>query len=289
MKLHKINTWFALFYNRFSTPITFNAGDEIRVDCTFQSRRQNTTTHYGEGTSDEMCFAFLTYYPANDNFSYCLQWRSIDACSNVPIRCDLPSFQQLAPAVSTVCGTATKSCSNTCRLLMASLVATECLTGEMGEFLSGSDTQGFMALYALMTLCDISANPVTTTTSYPIPVSRSSPASVVCDVATFIRLGELLPVICSTNNCSNACKLTVMAMTNLGCMTGESYQYLLSNDRNGMMWLYGLINWCGIPMSTTISPTRPPTVSGTMSVTSATTSSTAIVTAASFFLFRLLS
>jgi hypothetical protein len=54
---------------QFSTGATANAvkvdvagGDTIRTMCRWQNTGDTTVT-YGEGTGDEMCFAFLTYYP----------------------------------------------------------------------------------------------------------------------------------------------------------------------------------------------------------------------------------
>ena len=57
-------------------------GDEIRVECVYESLTRNETTFYGDGTSDEMCFGIMSYYPAVSEFTYCGQWRQIDECSN---------------------------------------------------------------------------------------------------------------------------------------------------------------------------------------------------------------
>lgn len=228
-----------------------------------------------------MCLAFLTYYPANDDFSACLQWRSVDVCSNVPVNCDLSSFQKLTPSISTVCST---GCSDTCRLVMMALLATECLTGEIPGFLSYIDNEGMKGLYNVMDSCGITSTSASTTTSYPAATGSSS--SHFCDVTTFIQLGNFLPVLCSADNCSNTCKWTVTAMMNMGCMNGDSLKYLMSKDRNGMMWIYGLISWCNIPTTTTMSPTLPPVVGGAVSSTKTTASLAVIVSAASLLYFN---
>jgi Copper type II ascorbate-dependent monooxygenase, C-terminal domain len=277
---------FAHVKNRFDSPVTLQPGDEIRVDCTYRSLGKNTTTYYGDGTSDEMCFAFLTYYPANDNFSSCLQWRSVNLCSNVPMQCDMDSFQSLVKSVSTVCSL---GCSTTCRLVMMALLDTHCMSGEIGQFLSTMDSQGMMALNGVVKMCGIPMTDMGTTTMYP-GVTGLPPGNR-CDLNTFMQLSEFLPVICSANNCSDSCKLTVMAMMNMGCATGDSLQYLMSKDRDGMMWLYGLINWCNIPMTMNPMPSTrappPPAVNGAVPTTKTAVSLAATVSAASLLLFLL--
>ncbi|KAJ8300061.1 hypothetical protein KUTeg_021580, partial [Tegillarca granosa] len=64
----------------------FRDGVKIRTITNDQVYRydnpnKNKTTFYGEGTSDEMCFGFLTYYPqANIKRSYCNSWKGIPLC-----------------------------------------------------------------------------------------------------------------------------------------------------------------------------------------------------------------
>ncbi|WAR31417.1 TBH1-like protein, partial [Mya arenaria] len=47
----------------FETPVTVIPGDEIRTTCHFNSMSRTKTTFYGDGTNDEMCMAFITFYP----------------------------------------------------------------------------------------------------------------------------------------------------------------------------------------------------------------------------------
>ncbi|KAK3590298.1 hypothetical protein CHS0354_007712, partial [Potamilus streckersoni] len=69
-----------VIYN-FDNPIEVRPGDELKTTCVFRSTSRYKTTTYGEDTSKEMCFGFLTYYPKN-NFIYndCSQWNSISIC-----------------------------------------------------------------------------------------------------------------------------------------------------------------------------------------------------------------
>lgn len=50
-----------IFYS-YDEPIILRPGDEIKTTCLFQSNR-NVTVTFGLATKDEMCLAFLTYYP----------------------------------------------------------------------------------------------------------------------------------------------------------------------------------------------------------------------------------
>ncbi|XP_070705986.1 DBH-like monooxygenase protein 2 homolog [Pempheris klunzingeri] len=44
---------------------TIKQGDEIAVECTYSTTSRTKVTTMGLGTTDEMCLAFLLYYPAN--------------------------------------------------------------------------------------------------------------------------------------------------------------------------------------------------------------------------------
>jgi len=100
-----------------------------------------------------MCYAFLTYYPINDNFSGCSQWQSVDVCSNVPLNCSVTLFAQLAQTAGSVCTSVT--CSPACQALMTKLVNTGCLTGEIGQFITqfGNNPQGMTWLIQMANLC----------------------------------------------------------------------------------------------------------------------------------------
>ena len=56
---------------RFVDPIQLTPGDRIETSCVFDNSGNDYDVRFGEGTSDEMCFDFLMYYPATD-LQYCL-------------------------------------------------------------------------------------------------------------------------------------------------------------------------------------------------------------------------
>jgi len=64
----------------FGTPIELKPGDAIEVKCVYDSTHRTSTTYYGEATSDEMCFAFLAYYPLIDDLGFCGQLKIVDLC-----------------------------------------------------------------------------------------------------------------------------------------------------------------------------------------------------------------
>jgi len=133
----------------------FMPGDELRIDCTYNSSQKSVATHYGESTSDEMCFGFISYYPADDNFTQCTQWRSAEVCSNVPVNCGLNDFNALAAIVGKVCNPV--NCSHTCQQVIRTLVDTGCMTGDVGIFLAhfSSDPARFARLAQMASTCNV--------------------------------------------------------------------------------------------------------------------------------------
>lgn len=76
------------FFYEFDPPIQIKPGDEIRTTCTFSSLTSNKTTRYGEGTSDEMCYGFISYYPVQRiELPYCTTWKTVEKCKRY-----LPQF-----------------------------------------------------------------------------------------------------------------------------------------------------------------------------------------------------
>lgn len=98
---HIINNYFieiVVFASSFNSPLLLNPGDVLRTKCTFTSKTKVKTTYSGQATSDEMCFAFLVYYPkeAFDSLQ-CNTWNGIQICSlrsytDVVDGCQIRSF-----------------------------------------------------------------------------------------------------------------------------------------------------------------------------------------------------
>ncbi|XP_048245467.1 uncharacterized protein LOC124143521 [Haliotis rufescens] len=69
------------FYT-FDTPITVLPNDELITTCEYKSTYSKKWVHYGDATSDEMCFTFLIFYPVEAMPDpYCTSWKSVDVCA----------------------------------------------------------------------------------------------------------------------------------------------------------------------------------------------------------------
>ncbi|XP_052220094.1 MOXD1 homolog 2-like isoform X1 [Dreissena polymorpha] len=85
----------------FADPVVVHPGDELKTTCVFDSRQRELTTFNGQATQDEMCFAFLTYYPKeNMKTTVAASWKSLDACdwSMGPVRKGCNFTQIINPA-----------------------------------------------------------------------------------------------------------------------------------------------------------------------------------------------
>ncbi|XP_013398635.1 DBH-like monooxygenase protein 1 homolog, partial [Lingula anatina] len=79
-------------------------GDEVLVRCWYNTldgdRRRYNTTLFGLGTDAEMCYAFVSYFPAVPRFDQCAQFQSLETgeCARKTGRigeCDVASFLNL--------------------------------------------------------------------------------------------------------------------------------------------------------------------------------------------------
>eukprot|EP00775_Hariotina_reticulata_P011249 gene11249-11398_t len=58
------------YQNHFPIPVesrTLLPGDTVTLQCIFDTSQRKNLTHAGIATKDEMCFSWLTYYPAQDD------------------------------------------------------------------------------------------------------------------------------------------------------------------------------------------------------------------------------
>ncbi|CAG2239432.1 unnamed protein product [Mytilus edulis] len=132
----------------FDPPIRIRPGDEIRTTCTYSSLSSNETIFFGEGTSDEMCYGFITYYPAqNIALPYCTTWKTVEKCKRY-----MPQFGGIIDGckwkdflsggneyigfmmieLAMHCDT---TCSSNCTEKVRNLREHECLRGDLGDFM----------------------------------------------------------------------------------------------------------------------------------------------------------
>ncbi|CAL1525853.1 unnamed protein product, partial [Lymnaea stagnalis] len=70
-----------VIYN-FQTPIRIEPGDELRTTCVYKRTPKKTPVCWGEATSSEMCFGFITYFPLLRKLSqpWCTSHKSLPSC-----------------------------------------------------------------------------------------------------------------------------------------------------------------------------------------------------------------
>jgi hypothetical protein len=73
---------FFYFHFRHSSPVKILPGDEIRTKCVYDTTSKNATTRFGWGAQQEMCFAFLTFYPVENVLTdhNCYSWFKVPHC-----------------------------------------------------------------------------------------------------------------------------------------------------------------------------------------------------------------
>ncbi|XP_069119453.1 dopamine beta-hydroxylase-like [Argopecten irradians] len=140
------------FY-KYDPPIEVLPGDEIRTTCTYSSIDKKHTVYFGDGTSDEMCFGFMTYYPRqNIPMPYCTTWKSVEKCkrylpqfggvvNECPWRKFLssknPDTRRIVGNVMSLCSNRShdNECSDRCTETVEESREHVCLKGDLGELL----------------------------------------------------------------------------------------------------------------------------------------------------------
>ncbi|CAH1778939.1 unnamed protein product [Owenia fusiformis] len=113
----------------YETPFELRERDEGLLTCNYNSMSKNSTTYWGDATSDEMCYAFVRYYPFNENMKYITNQGTRDACAvdtlsdgdtlGVVDGCDLDNFIKneipgIANATEMICDVTGLSCYSEC-------------------------------------------------------------------------------------------------------------------------------------------------------------------------------
>lgn len=160
------------FSFRLNPPFELKQGDEVRVTCVYRSTHRNSTTYFGEATFDEMCVAFLTYYPPDKGLNFCGQWKGIGLCNNNGDAefesCEFLPFLYFLVSLNTSCA---ENCSSSnCTMLLDDLSATGCMNyADVRSF-----SQVFLySYYALFLRCASSEVTSETTMSFDITTTPS--------------------------------------------------------------------------------------------------------------------
>lgn len=148
----------------YEPSIQFQPGDQFRVDCNYNSMSRTNTTYWGLSTTDEMCYGFVTYYPANDNFIVCQQWRTVNGyCIAGFVDCDLTTFQVMSSTLRYICKGLT--CPVSCRRSLETIAETGCMSGDIVKLFQFDDPVGMSQLFPLFPWCGVplASTPLTST------------------------------------------------------------------------------------------------------------------------------
>ncbi|CAG5117330.1 unnamed protein product, partial [Candidula unifasciata] len=128
-------------YHVINPPFELLPGDEIRTTCVFSTLTSTRYVYYGEATSEEMCFGFLTMYPKQALVTdTCFSFGPYSACDlkmGMPMdQCDWVQFLNVSnPATGKMMFEVTKSCNldgfcrPECRDVLQGLKQHPCLKG----------------------------------------------------------------------------------------------------------------------------------------------------------------
>ena len=123
----------------------------MKLSCTFKSTSHSSTVYFGDSTQDEMCFAFVSYYPAHP-FVKCVQIGDITMCHNKTNSDELggctlspnptqggtdPKQRATFLQLGSKCDTTGKTCTSDCLSLLTENPH-PCFTGDakrMGEIM----------------------------------------------------------------------------------------------------------------------------------------------------------
>jgi len=143
-------------FTYYEHAIDYRAGDEIKVTCNYQSLNKNTTTYWGEATTDEMCNGLIIVYPVVKGLRVCVQYNQLDICRlptdlNV-LGCNIMSLIYTAGVAGHVCDVI---CSSLCHSLFNNMRSTGCLDGDVEGLLRYvQDPAGLGKLLHLKDICD---------------------------------------------------------------------------------------------------------------------------------------
>ncbi|NP_001191657.1 dopamine beta hydroxylase-like protein precursor [Aplysia californica] len=143
-----------VFYN-FASAIRVEPGDELRTTCVYKRTATPEPVCWGEATSDEMCFGFLTYFPLQSlSHPWCTSVKSLPSCDRhlpslgrKPItgcrwwefrNASQPETQQLMRQVFAKCyagGKEALKCTDDCRKAAGLVAKHPCMQGDIGTYM----------------------------------------------------------------------------------------------------------------------------------------------------------
>ncbi|XP_071099136.1 uncharacterized protein [Haliotis cracherodii] len=157
--------------HKYDPLVELRPGDCLKTKCVFRSTSKKTTTTFGAGTNDEMCFAIFTYFPAENMHYYCVTWDEVDMLlfdNGVIYGCDYrmlkneshPERQRLITKVLDNCDPY-GGCRTECPAAVAEVRGHPCFSGRLPDYtvslLSRNPSLEVAKFLAALQSCDCSA------------------------------------------------------------------------------------------------------------------------------------
>ncbi|XP_048245072.1 uncharacterized protein LOC124129019 [Haliotis rufescens] len=281
--------------HKFSEPVEIRPGDELRTHCEFASSKKSTTTMFGDATSDEMCYSFITYYPQQkSNRPFFTNFKSIpkcmldiedtyEGCAWKTILSD-PELLQLQVLVNTTCNLFEK-CSPACYNAIQTTKQHKCFQGDIWKYNIYTLLRMKVTVTFLMKLRSCECEDVAPSSASPTaPDAVSKPDNSTCDWAGLYVPSVANPLdtifinvtgsCAATGDCLQECVPAVRAAREHPCFQGAEWEhgrrYLY--ERSNSKTLEFLLDFescnCELRIAAT-PPTTPATESDTKPTTGA--------------------
>uniref|UniRef100_A0A2C9KL73 Copper type II ascorbate-dependent monooxygenase C-terminal domain-containing protein n=1 Tax=Biomphalaria glabrata TaxID=6526 RepID=A0A2C9KL73_BIOGL len=137
----------------FDPPIEVLPGDEIITTCVYNSASSKHYVYYGDGTSDEMCYGYLTMFPKSalkSTQQNCVSVSTLSACElaqgvayngcdwKTLIKANNTEVMKIKQDLENTCDV-TKVCSSQCQATVQKISNT-CFQGQTASFVKSLDS-----------------------------------------------------------------------------------------------------------------------------------------------------
>ncbi|CAG2181955.1 unnamed protein product, partial [Oppiella nova] len=133
-------------FRTLSPTVQIKSGDQLTVECDYDSSHRNTTTFGGLRTSDEMCLAFLYYYPKLSQTNVCvsgLTHQSIQRLADIDEDIEFGSDSELIDYIRAKSGWNETVITKTNELILKSKQKLECFIFRTGLDLEFNELIGY--------------------------------------------------------------------------------------------------------------------------------------------------
>ncbi|XP_071096535.1 tyramine beta-hydroxylase-like isoform X2 [Haliotis cracherodii] len=184
-------------YFRYNEPVEILPGDSLVTTCKFDSTYKKKWVFYGDGTSDEMCFGFLSFYPEHAmKNAMCVSWKGINTCGRESVieeNCDAFGFifqydtqsTALRKAVDKNCNLASNLCTPECKMAVMDLLQHPCLRGgDVTDYVRSliQSSKAGLEFLGKLRMCDVKKN------DFGFPTSGATGTSMASSLLIILAL-----------------------------------------------------------------------------------------------------